>query len=247
MLEETDFLNQVWSRLSSEISESPLSNRELSRLCGKGPNYINTAGKGRSDIGIYAFYAICERLSLDASGVLGIADRVVVTDRTRETEEDSIDALLEAAQKILRKRADYNIRPTIDHILSSWRTANQNLKSMDSKVLSFCDVYSPPKENDILEIESIGVSSLTAEVLQSTDVDLMNRNLANSSPEISRVAAHIQRDVMKRQYVMTIKTLDTPLLNGKRLSIIYDQLNMLVFNANSEPRILVYPKYVAQL
>ena len=46
---------------------------------------------------------------------------------------------------------------------------------------------------------------------------------------------------------MTEKSLDTPLLDGKRLSIKYDQLNLLVYNEIGAPCILVYPKYVSQL
>ncbi len=247
MLNEREFLDGVWERLTPEISEAPLSNRELSILCGKGQNYINTATKSRSDVGIYAFYAICERLSLDVGVILGTADKVVVTERTPQTETEMIDALLKAAQKVVRSRADKGTRPTLDQILSSWRSAERKLNGLDSAILSFCDVYAPPEDSDILKIQKIGKSSLTAEVLQSTDVELMNRNLANSNPEISRKAAAIQREVLERQYVMTIKTLDTPLLNGKRLSIVYDQLNLLVFGDDGGPRILVYPKFVSSL
>ncbi len=118
---------------------------------------------------------------------------------------------------------------------------------MERTILSYCDIYEPPNEDGVLKIEKIGENSLTAEVLQSTNVDVMNRNLANSAPDISQKAASIQRETMDRQYVMTIKTLDTPLLNGKRLSIIYDQLNLLVFSSSGDTRILVYPKFVSQL
>lgn len=247
MLDEQQFLAEVWERLSSEISDSRYSNRELSNLCGRGQNFINTAAKSRSEIGIYAFYAICERLSLDASAILGTSDKVVITERAHGSEADMIDALLQAARKVVRSREEANARPTLDQILISWRDAEQKIGGMDITILSYCDVYAPPNEDGVLKIQKIGKNSLTAEVLQSTDVDIMNRNLANSAPDISQKAASIQREALDRQYVMTIKTLDTPLLNGKRLSIVYDQLNLLVFDKRGEAQILVYPKYVSQL
>jgi len=247
MLDERQFLKNVWARLTSEITESRYSARELSKLCGRGQNFINTATKSQSEIGIYAFYAICERLSLDASAILGTSDKVVVTEMAHRSEADMIDALLQAAQKVVRSRDESNARPTLDQILISWRAATQKIGGIDATILSYCDIYEPPTEDGVLKIEKIGDSSLTAEVLQSTDVDIMNRNLANSASDISQKAVSIQRETMDRQYVMTIKTLDTPLLNGKRLSIVYDQLNLLVFNGKSDPRILVYPKYVSQL
>ncbi len=247
MLDEQQFLEEVWERLSTEISESRFSDRELSKLCGRGQNFINTATKSRSEIGIYAFYAICERLSLDASTILGTSDKVVITEKAYSSEADMIDALLQAARKVVRDREENNARPTLDQILISWREADQKIGGMDKAILTYCDVYEPPSKEGVLKIQKIGTNSLTAEVLQSTNVDIMNRNLANSAPDISRKAASIQQETLDRQYVMTIKTLDTPLLNGKRLSIIYDQLNLLVFERNGDPRILVYPKYVSQL
>ena len=118
---------------------------------------------------------------------------------------------------------------------------------MDKGILSYCDIYAPPMDDNTLRILNIGERGLTAEVLRSRDVDLMNRNLANSHPDISRRAAEVQREVLTGNYVMTEKSLNTPLLDGKRLSIIYDQLNLLIYDESGDPRILVYPKYVSQL
>ena len=144
-------------------------------------------------------------------------------------------------------RAQSTQPPTLDRILDDWRTSEHQLTRMDKGIMTYCDVYAPPMENDTLRILEIGERGLTAEVLRSRDVDLMNRNLANSDPEISRRAAEVQREVLTGKYVMTEKSLNTPLLDGKKLSIIYDQLNLLVYGEEGDPRILVYPKYVAQL
>ena len=247
MQSENEFLSEFWDRLASQISESPYSDRELSKLCGKGPNYINTATKKQADIGVYALHSICELLSLDPSHLFGLAQKVFVTDRTPKSETEIVETLLQTAQRLARMRAQSTQPPTLDRILDDWRTSEHQLTRMDKGIMTYCDVYAPPMENDTLRILEIGERGLTAEVLRSRDVDLMNRNLANSDPEISRRAAEVQREVLTGKYVMTEKSLNTPLLDGKKLSIIYDQLNLLVYGEEGDPRILVYPKYVAQL
>ncbi len=62
MQSQNEFLSEFWDRLASQISESPYSDRELSKLCGKGPNYINTA---------------TERLPVDAGRIADVLFKIL--------------------------------------------------------------------------------------------------------------------------------------------------------------------------
>lgn len=247
MQSEQEFLSDFWGRLASRIAESPYSDRELSKLCGKGPNYINSATKKQADIGVHALHSICQFLAVEPNQLFGVAEKVFVADRSPKSEIEIVETLLQTAQRLARMRAESDQPPSMDRILDDWRTAEQHWARMDKGILSYCDIYAPPMDDNTLRILNIGERGLTAEVLRSRDVDLMNRNLANSHPDISRRAAEVQREVLTGKYVMTEKSLNTPLLDGKRLSIIYDQLNLLIYDESGDPRILVYPKYVSQL
>ncbi len=246
MQSEKEFLAEFWGRLASQIAESPFSDRELSKLCGKGPNYINTATRKQADIGVHALYSICELLSLDPSHLFGMAEKVFVADRSPRSETEIVENLLQTAVRLARMRAESDQPPTIDRILDDWRASDQQLRRMHAGVLAYCDVYAPPSDDNTLRLISLGEKGLTAEVLRSRDVDVMNRNLANLEPEVSKRTAEIQREVMTGRYVMVEKSIYTPLLDGKQLSIIYDHLNLLVFDEAGEAQILVYPKYVSQ-
>lgn len=247
MQSEREFLDGFWARLKPEADKSPHSDRELSLLCGKGPNYFNTAFKRKTDISIHAFYSVCQHLSLDPSRILGIGEKVFISERSSKSDGEVVEALLETALRLAKQKIDVDRPPSLDEILKDWRAASQASDHMDPFILSFCDTYAPPTKDGKLEILSIGERGLTAEVLRSRDVGLMNRNLENSDPEISRKAAQIQMEVLSRNFVLTEKELNTPLLDGKWVSIKYDQLNLLVYGQDRTPRILVYPKFVSRL
>lgn len=246
MQSEQEFLSSFWGRLAAQIAESPFSDRELSKLCGKGPNYVNAATRKQADIGVHALYSICELLSLDPTSLFGMAEKVFVADRSAKSETEIVESLLQTTIRLARMRAQSDQPPTIDRILDDWRASEQQLSRMHADVLAYCDMYAPPHDDDTLRLVSLGEKGLTAEVLRSRDVDVMNRNLANLVPEVSRRSAAIQREVLTGKYVMIEKSISTPLLDGKKLSIVYDHLNLCVFDEEGEARILVYPKFVSQ-
>ena len=160
---EEQFLGEFWARLAPRIAESPYSDRELSKLCGKGPNYVNAATKKQSDIGVHALYAICELLALDPSQLFGLAEKVFVADRAPKSEAEIVETLLATAQRLARMRAESDQPPTLDHILSDWRSAEQRIEKMDKSILSYCDIYAPPLDETTLNIIAIGERGLTAE------------------------------------------------------------------------------------
>lgn len=246
MQSEGEFLSDFWGRLAAQIAESPFSDRELSRLCGKGPNYINTATRKKADIGVHALYSICELLSLDPTGLFGMAEKVFIADRSAKSETEVVETLLQTAIRLARMRAQSDQPPTIDRILDDWRSARQQLSRMRGDVLDYCDMYAPPNNDDTLRLISLGEKGLTAEVLRSHDADVMKRNLANLVPEVSRRSAEIQREVLTGKYIMIEKSINTPLLDGKKLSIVYDHLNLAAYDEAGAARILVYPKFVSQ-
>lgn len=247
MQSEHEFLEGFWERLKPEADKSRHSERELSLLCGKGPNYFNTAFRRKTDISIHAFYSVCQHLALDPSRIMGMAEKVFVSERSSQSDGEVVEALLETALRLAKNKIDVDRPPSLDEILKDWRSASQAIDHMDPFILSFCDAYAPPTEDGKLEILSIGERGLTAEVLRSRDVEIMNRNLENSDPEISRTAAKVQTEVLSKNFVLTEKELNTPLLDGKWVSIKYDQLNLLVYGKDRAPRILVYPKFVSRL
>ncbi|MEM7268591.1 MAG: hypothetical protein AAF401_04990 [Pseudomonadota bacterium] len=247
MLSQDEFLTLLWSRLTPRIAEYTGSAGELAAICNKSRNYITSAQRTQAEIGVYALYALTEALKLDPAHVLGREDKVYIPDTSVRTEQEHVEQLLETAMRLAKIRAEANQPPTLDRIISDWRRAERTLARMDPKVLEFCDIYAPPTAEGRINVVTIGPRGLMAEALSTTEVDVLNRNLAALDPEISRATIAVQQDVLDGRYVLVEKQVSTPLVDGRRVSIVYDQLNLPVTNADDEKRVLVYAKKVGDL
>ena len=242
-LPKEEFLRLAYEEIEAARNEAGVSYNKLSEDIGMSPGFAASTISRRSEMGAYALYRILNRLQIDPDAIFKPDGRIRSVARPARTDLDTAIDILSLALKEARTQRIAHDPPSFEQLISQWRHCDRRLDNFGSRSLSYCDLYDPPAQDGSLSPINIGEQSLTALVLNGTDVAVLQKELSAAPQFVSAEAAANQRRVIETQnYLLVEKRLRQKLQRGPLLDIIYDQLNLFVVDETGREMILVYPK-----